>query len=160
MTNSPDVKVEAHRHAWHTDKTQIGSVCYDCGVTQHDWFFDEHRRLTAELKQARQELAAIDEVGTLEHARRHVGCGEIIQARDAALTRAREDLDRTRAELDQARAAGRILEASVLKLRADNQALRRVVARVLEWDHLDAAADGPFWRAQLSAALGQERVDA
>lgn len=45
-----------HRHAWRADTTQVGSVCYDCGLTQHDWFFDEQRRLAAEVERLRTDL--------------------------------------------------------------------------------------------------------
>ena len=31
--------------------------------------------------------------------------------------------------------------------------LRAVLTRLLEWDHFDAAGDGPFWRREIIAAL-------
>lgn len=33
---------------------------------------------------------------------------------------------------------------------------RELLRRLLKWDHLDAAADGPYWRSQIHAALQAE----
>jgi len=84
-----------------------------------------------------------------------------------------ENEQRLRAELAQARANHQAAEADALEwaqladrqrvelgqLRAVNQALRGVVERLLQWDHFDGAADGPFWRTQLAVALdGQAQL--
>lgn len=35
-------------------------------------------------------------------------------------------------------------------------ALEALLRRIEEWDHMDAAADGPYWRKEIRAALARE----
>jgi regulator of replication initiation timing len=41
------------------------------------------------------------------------------------------------------------------KLRAENKELRVLLQRIYEWDHMDSAADGPYWRSEIDKALGR-----
>ena len=48
---------------------------------------------------------------------------------------------------------GKGLEEYIAKLEADNAALRKLLQRLSEWDHMDTAADGPYWRSEIATAL-------
>lgn len=50
-----------------------------------DQYRHDVRLLVTQLAERDALLAEIDEVGTLEHARRHIGCGTIITAKDAEI---------------------------------------------------------------------------
>lgn len=39
------------------------------------------------------------------------------------------------------------------KLRAENERLRTLLQRLYEWDHMDSAADGVFWRSEIDKVL-------
>jgi len=40
---------------------------------------------------------------------------------------------------------------------ADNAALREMLRRLSEWDHMDTAADGTYWRSEIAAALASQQ---
>jgi len=35
--------------------------------------------------------------------------------------------------------------------------LRALLRRLYEWDHMDSAADGDFWRGEIDKALGRDK---
>ena len=43
----------------------------------------------------------------------------------------------------------------LLSLRAENERLRALLQRFYEWDHMDGAGDGPYWRDEIDKALGR-----
>lgn len=45
------------------------------------------------------------------------------------------------------------LEQQFASAQAENVRLRDVVARIRQWDYLDTAGDGPYWKKELEAAL-------
>jgi len=45
------------------------------------------------------------------------------------------------------------------ELRAENEWLRALLRRLYEWDHMDSAGDGPFWRGEINKALGRGKDD-
>lgn len=63
-----------------------------------------------------------------------------------------EDADR-RTRLWQQREENAQLNA---QLRLDNERLRELLLRIRKWDHLGSAADGPFWKLEIDAALRRE----
>lgn len=47
----------------------------------------------------------------------------------------------------------RELAEAMAALRQDHITLRKLLCRIAGWDHMDTAADGPYWKAQIDAAL-------
>jgi hypothetical protein len=45
------------------------------------------------------------------------------------------------------------LEDENARLTQQLAAQREVLVRLLQWDHFDGAADGPYWRREISAAI-------
>ena len=59
-----------------------------------------------------------------------------------------------RYDLDAAGISNREKEAlELVELRADNERLRGLLLRLREWDYLDGAADGLFWKREIEQAL-------
>ena len=103
-----------HRHAWRADTTQVGSVCYDCGLTQHDWFFDEQRRLQAENERLRAALVEFQDRLTA------------IETRNAGLQDQQAEIERLQAALLT------IEEAVTRPALTDKQALAEVLVLAAE----------------------------
>jgi hypothetical protein len=64
------------------------------------------------------------------------------------IARALDEIDRLTAERE--------------RLVAEVARLRELLTRLREWDHMDAAGDGPFWRSEITRALasaGEEPND-
>jgi hypothetical protein len=57
--------------------------------------------------------------------------------------------------LDDILAISNRRRAEVEALRAENERLRALLRRLYEWDHMDSAADGAFWRSEIDKALGR-----
>ena len=43
----------------------------------------------------------------------------------------------------------------IIKLRARVEALGTLLQRLHNWDHMDTAADGPFWRREIASVLAK-----
>jgi len=42
-------------------------------------------------------------------------------------------------------------------LRDENERLRALLRRLYEWDHMASAADGAYWRNEISKVLGRDK---
>lgn len=57
----------------------------------------------------------------------------------------------------ESRNAFPVLLDEVERLQADNARLRGLLRRIHGWDHMDSAADGTYWRSEITKELGDTR---
>lgn len=67
----------------------------------------------------------------------------------AELQQAREQIVRLDALIDKG------LFAELSEARTEAQAMRELLGRIRQWDHLDGAADGPYWKGEIANALAR-----
>lgn len=67
-------------------------------------------------------------------------------------------IEALRAELAHMERAFDGLTAGSVRLMAERDAARELLRRIRQWDHLDGAADGPYWKQEIDAALGAQSL--
>lgn len=97
----------------------------------------ELRKLGKEINRLQYELTVIGDMGVTDWNDNVVGL-----VANAVPEPPKTYAEHRRAEIEQAQA-----------MRQRIAELEALLKRLLEWDHLDGSADGPYWRGQIDAAL-------
>lgn len=74
----------------------------------------------------------------------------------SACEKAEAERDRLKAEFAHDIADRDAAERAAAESAAEVRACQEVLRRLLQWDHFDAAGDGPYWRKEIAAALSEQ----